>query len=271
MCWFIFINIILNQFFLNIIYIMKLNSAVSKFLTNKWVLNLVAALALFNVIGYMVIGNINSILYFIVFSVLVRYFSKNMTIVLGVPLLIVNLLAMRGNILEGMENNTNTSNKPEQPKKDQKKIDDIVNKNKNKPDPKTGQGLPMQPLEQDSDNTNVATQSTGGEQQGIESVRRKNRGYDIYYATTIEDAYDELNNILGGDGIQRLTSDTQGLMKQQMQLAEAMKNIEPMVQSMVPMVNQLKGMMGQMDDGKEGLGGIMKMAQQFTSKPAPSN
>ncbi len=55
---------------------MKLDSAVSKFVTNKWVLNVVAFLALFNVIGYAMIGNINAILYFVVFAVLVRYFSK---------------------------------------------------------------------------------------------------------------------------------------------------------------------------------------------------
>lgn len=257
---------------------MKLNSSVSKFLTNKWVLNIIALLALFNVIGYMVMGNINAILYFVVFAVLVRYFSKNMTVVLGVPLIVVNLLAMRDNILEGMENNTSTTNNTnttsqtqktsDKENADQKKIDAMVNNNKNKPDPKTGQGLPMQPLEHASDN--VATQSTGGEQQGFEAGRSKNRGYNIDYATTIEDAYDELNNILGGDGIQRLTSDTQGLMKQQMQLAEAMKNIEPMVKTMVPMVEQLKGMMGQMDNGKDGLGGIMKLAQQFAGKSAPA-
>jgi len=253
---------------------MKLNSSVRKFLTNKWVLNIVALLALFNVIGYMVMGNINAILYFIVFAVLIRYFSKNMTIVLGIPLIIVNLLAVRDNMLEGMENNTNISRLNQQTKDtittDQKKIDKIVKNNKDKPDPKTGQGLPMQPLEHAFVNDNVATQSTGGEQQGFEAGRPKNRGYNIDYATTIEDAYDELNNILGGDGIQRLTADTQGLMKQQMQLAEAMKNIEPMVQTMVPMVEQLKGMMGQMDNGKDGLGGIMKMAQQFTGKSAPA-
>lgn len=246
---------------------MKLKSSVSKFLTNKWVLNIVALMSLFNVIGYMVMGKINVILYFIVFAVLVRFFSKNMTIVLGVPLIVVNLLEMRSNMLEGMENNGNTSDETLNDS-DKKKmlIGKIVKNNENKPDPKTGQGLPMNVLENSSENNNVSTQSTGSEQQGFEAGRRKNRGYDIDYATTIEDAYDELNNILGGDGIQRLTADTQGLMKQQMQLAEAMKNIEPMVKSMVPMIEQLKGMMGQVDNGKDSLGGIMKMAQQFTGK-----
>ena len=91
----------------------------------------------------------------------------------------------------------------------------------------------------------------------------------IDYATTIEDAYDELNNILGSDGIQRLTSDSQNLMKQQMQLAEAMKGMTPVIQSIAPMVENLKGMMGQMGDGKEGLGSIMDLAKKFAGGAAP--
>lgn len=259
---------------------MKLNSAVSKFLTNKWVLNIVAFLALFNVIGYMIIGNFNAVLYFVVFAVLVRYFSKNMTIVLGVPLLITNLLELRVNMIEGMENNTTnqiTTSEPakqpstlgtNKPEEDQKKIDELVKNNK---DSKSSQGLQMHNIDNaQHDTTNNAAQSTGGEQQGFEPGRKKNRGYEIDYATTIEDAYDQLNSILGSDGVQRLTSDTQNLMKQQMQLAEAMKNMEPMVQSIAPMVKNLQGMMGQMGDGKEGLNGLMDLAKKFSGQSAPA-
>ncbi len=249
---------------------MKLDSAVSKFVTNKWVLNVVAFLALFNVIGYAMIGNINAILYFVVFAVLVRYFSKNMTIVLGIPLIIINLFALNGNMMEGMENNNNKKPVSET----QKKIDKIVDKNKNKPDPKTGQGLIMHAVDENSDNTNDssdnAAQTTSGEQQGFEAGRKKNRGYEIDYATTVEDAYDELNNILGGEGIQRLTSDTQNLMKQQMQLAEAMKGMGPVIKQIAPMVENLKGMMGQMGDGKDGLGSVLDLAKKFSSQAAPS-
>ena len=255
---------------------MKLDSAVSKFLTNKWVLNVVALLALFNVIGYAMIGNLNAVLYFVVFAVLVRYFSKNMTIVLGVPLIIVNLFALNRNMMEGMENNEkDDQNKTDDKKKteDQKKIDNIVNKNKNKPDAKTGQGLIMHTVDDNTDSnteTDNAAQTTGSEQQGFEAGRKKSRGYEIDYATTIEDAYDELNNILGGDGIQRLTSDTQGLMKQQMQLAEAMKGMGPVIKQIAPMVENLKGMMGQMGDGKDGLGSVLDLAKKFSSQAAQS-
>ena len=134
--------------------------------------------------------------------------------------------------------------------------------NRNKPDPKTGQGLPMQPLE-DSVKQDVATQNTNGEQQGFEPGRRKNRGNEIDYASTVEDAYDELNNILGSDGIQRLTSDTQHLMKQQMQLAEAMKGMAPMMESLAPMVENLKGMMG-----GNNIEEMMSLAKKFTGSSA---
>jgi hypothetical protein len=258
---------------------MKLNSDVSKFLTNKWVLNIVAALALLNVIGYAVIGNMNLVLYFIVIAVLVRYFSKNMTIVLGVPLIIVNLFSLKGNMIEGMENNSasttdlNMKDKVANVQKssDQVKIDNLVKDKSNKPDSKTSQGLVMHPIEQTTDNSSEqdnAAQTTGSEQQGFETGRRKNKGYEIDYATTIEEAYEQLNGILGSDGIKRLTSDSQNLMKQQMQLAEAMKGMGPIIEQIAPMVQNLQGMMG---EGNSGLGGIMDLAKKFTKQPSVSN
>jgi hypothetical protein len=244
---------------------MKLNSAVSKFLTNKWVLNIIAVLALFNVIGYAVLGNLNAVIIFIIIGVLVRYFSKNMTIVLGIPLIIVNLLVTQGTMKEGMENssskntNKNSSNNSTNPVNipvKQNKVESLTNNN-NKQEPKTSQGLPMTKVANASTQNNAA-QTTDG----FEAGRRKNKGYEVDYATTIEEAYDNLNNILGSDGIQRLTSDSQKLMQQQLQLAESMKNMGPLIESIQPMVQNLQGMMSQMD-GKEGLGGIMDLAKKL--------
>jgi hypothetical protein len=233
---------------------MNVKLAMTKFLTNKWVLNIVAFLTLFNIIGYIVIGKLNAVLYFIIFAVLVRYFSKNMTIILGVPLIVVNLLAIKGNVLEGMETG-NVNTKPVSKSQDQ--INNLTNKNK-----------------EDASviNTSVASAVQDNTvQQGFEPGRRKNRGNDIDYATTIEDAYDELNNILGSDGIQKLTSDTQNLMSQQMQLAKAMEGMTPIIKSIAPMVQNLQGMMGQMGDGKDGLGSIMNLAKKFSGQAATTS
>lgn len=263
---------------------MKLNSAMSKFLTNKWVLNIIAFLSLLNVIGYLVMGNMNAVIYFIIIAVLVRYFSKNMTIVLGVPLIIVNLLALKGNTLEGMDNNNNNNTNNDTKSSDKKNNTNSVNNNtvngnnknnnnnsSNKPEAVSSQGLIMSSVASGETPENNAAQSTSGEQDGFEPGRKKNRGYNIDYATTIEDAYDELNNILGSDGIHRLTNDTQNLMKQQMQLAKAMEGMGKLVENIQPMVGQLQNMMGTNGDSNGGIAGVMDLAKKMTSQAAPVN
>jgi hypothetical protein len=218
-----------------------------------------------------------------------------MTIVLGIPLLIVNLVSYKGNMVEGMDTQNNSSNgngattatngngattgsngngattgTTGTTGSNGNGATNDKDKDKDK-DKVSSQGLMMSSIESSSTSENNAAQSTGGEQQGFEPGRKKNRGYDIDYATTIEDAYDELNNILGGDGIQRLTSDTQHLMKQQMQLAEAMKGMGPVMESIAPMVENLKGMMGQLNgNDKDGLGGLMNLAKSMSGQAAPA-
>jgi hypothetical protein len=73
----------------------------------------------------------------------------------------------------------------------------------------------------------------------------------IDYATTLEDAYDNLDKILGSDGINKLTNDTQRLMQQQQKLFDTMSN-------MMPMINSAKDMMGGIDMTQ--LGGLADLA-----------
>ena len=76
----------------------------------------------------------------------------------------------------------------------------------------------------------------------------------IDYATTLEDAYTNLESILGSDGISKLTNDTQRLMTQQQKLFDTMNN-------MVPMIETAKNMMDSLDMNK--LGGIADMAKSI--------
>lgn len=73
----------------------------------------------------------------------------------------------------------------------------------------------------------------------------------IDYASTLEGAYDNLDRILGSDGINKLTGDTQKLMAQQQKLFETM-------QGMLPMINQAKEMMSGIDMTQ--LNGLANMA-----------
>jgi hypothetical protein len=73
----------------------------------------------------------------------------------------------------------------------------------------------------------------------------------IDYASTLEGAYDNLDKILGSDGINKLTGDTQKLMTQQQKLFDTM-------QGMLPMINQAKEMMNGIDMTQ--LNGLANMA-----------
>jgi hypothetical protein len=222
---------------------MKLNTSISKILTNKLVLNIVSVIAFFNVIGFMVMGNFNSVIFYIILAVLVRYFSKNMIIVLGIPLIIVNLSSLKNtsSTKEGMESNdkqSDTINK--------------INDEKRRAQP----AVPV--VGSDVSASNVQTD------EHFEVGRPKNGGSKIDYASTIENAYDELNKVLGSDGIKSLTDDTQRLMKQQMDLAKSMEGLTPIVEKMMPMASKMQEMMESMNSGGGGgMTNLMDMAQKM--------
>jgi hypothetical protein len=220
---------------------MKVKEVLFKFFTSKIVLNIVLILAILNIIGLIVMNDFTSIVYFILFALLLTYFSKNMIIVLGLPLILINLFNPKR--MEGMENPdkmNNTINKLKDEK--QKKGDVIV--------PGYNENEEKESSEQPND-------------ESFEVGRSKKGKYNIDYASTVENAYDDLNKILGSDGIKNLTNDTQQLMKQQLQLAESMKSMEPFIKNMGPMLEQAQGILGGMNN-KDGLGNIMEMAKKFT-------
>ena len=240
---------------------MKLKTAFSKFLTSKLVLNSVTIIAFLNIIWFIVFNELNCILYFIIIALIVAYFSKNMIIVLGIPIILVNLFAPKPKRpIEGLENNNteNTTNTTTSSTTNEPTQSDIINKINS--DSKK-QGSAILPGTIDS-----SVNSSNASDENFEVGRNKRKGgkYDIDYASTVEDAYDDLNKILGSDGIKRLTDDTQNLMKQQLQLAESMQSMAPIIKGMGPMLQQAQGILGGMGDGKEGLGNLLEIAKKFT-------
>ena len=245
---------------------MKLGSIASRILTNKMVLNVVSIIALLNVIGYVVMGNVESVAVFIVLAVLVRYFSKNMIVVLGIPLIVVNMMALK-NRSYGIEGNetmgasatkaaTDSDNKPAA---DDMPVSDADKKKKDADDMKKKAD---DDKKKDAAAATTITGSNDKPADHFEVGRAKNGGAKIDYAATVEGAYDELNKILGSDGIKSLTNDTQRLMKQQLALAESMKTIEPMMEAMGPLAAQAQKMLKGMG-GDGGMESLMKMAKNM--------
>jgi uncharacterized protein (DUF2147 family) len=250
---------------------MKIKNTISKLLTNKWVLNIVAIIALFNVIGFMIVGNVTNVMFFVLLGILVRFFSKNMIIVLGIPIIIVNLFSFK-QMREGLT----TSNKSKDGFDTSTTADSSTTNTDASPTPASPASNDVTDSTESSDDTSPATfnniSSTtnkkikaSNETEQFE-VGRDKRKSKIDYASTIEDAYDDLNKILGGDGIKGLTQDTQKLMQQQMDLAKSMEAMTPLIKNMMPVAEQAQSLLKNMDKNGGGLGNIMELAKKFTGK-----
>ena len=248
--------------------------------TNKYVLYVVAFFAIVNVFGYMAMGKNICVLLFILIAAITSYFSKNMIFVLAVPTFLVGFFAICDTVKssrEGMEDNSEAKFK----------VDDIVISNDSEGtkgkvasvtdkevvietddgeevtvsvtemgDWKVDSGdveSMVESMDETIDETDDVTPSedTTKKKDPFRSAGKK--GDRIDYATTLDDAYSNLNNILGKDGIKNLTSDTQALMKQQLQLASAMKGMQPLIGQAKDMMNSL-GEFGDLGKLTGGLG-----------------
>ena len=229
---------------------MNLNPALTKVLSSKILLNVIFVIAFVHVIGNLIMGNLHDVAFFILISVLVSFFTKNMIVVLGVPIVFVSLFST--SILEGFDKRDGETTIGDAEKK---KIDD-----KPEEEPK--------PLDKKkTDNSDKTAEKTNGETDGDKAgfeVGKRKKGYDIDYASTVEDAYDDLNKILGGDGIKRLTADTQGLMQQQMELTKAMEGLEPMFSKFEPLLDKAKDMLKNLPELDSGM---MKKLNDMGIKP----
>lgn len=220
---------------------MKVPTIITKIFSNKYFLYLMVFLAVTNIIGYMMLGNIHAVIYFILIGLFTAIFSRNMSIILLVALLFTNLIIVN---MISPSTSTNTS----------------TNVTSN-----TREGFEkMKKEEEKLENTNIAPGSleTSTQPDGFSMGGASNNlsGSKVDYASTVENAYDNLNKILGGDGMKRLTDDTQELIKKQKQLAESMQSMTPLIQNITPLLNQTKDMLGNVD-----MKNIDQIASLFTN------
>ena len=207
---------------------------VSKMLENKYVLYFVFILAIINLFGYMITGNLNSIIFFILVGFLTTFFSKNMILIITVPLVLTSVLMVGKTVKESFENAGKSID--EQIKELQEEIDAMIEKGLSTDADKAAFKKKNDQLKKLLENkasmpTSMPTSTTTEKKTTSEPMSSMyNKPNRIDYASTVEDAYEDLNKILGGNGIKQLTDDTQKLMQQQLQLADAMKSMSPLME-----------------------------------------
>ena len=119
--------------------------------------------------------------------------------------------------------------------------------------------------------TTTTTTTTDAEEPEIESFSAAGAGFNgkkqgaiggpakasrIDYSTTLEQAYDNLDKMLGSNGLSNLSADTEKLMNQQQKLFSA-------VNKMMPMMESAQGMINGLDMDK--IGSLIGMTEKFSS------
>lgn len=213
---------------------MKIPSTVKKMLENKYVLYVVLFLSITNVLGYLATQDFNALTFFIIVGFLTTYFSKNMIIVLLVAMISTNFLSMTKNIPRTVEAMTNKKNKNDKEESKDKE-------NKNPQAKQEGKAPPK------------------------ESLKSRNKlspadlkGNKVNYQDTVEAAYDNLDKILDSGAIEKMSNDTDNLMKRQNKLAGQIEKFGPILEKAHGMLNKLP--IDKMNSMLNKLGGMGGMA-----------
>ena len=249
------------------------------FFQNKFVLYGSLFIVLLSILRHLANRNVNAIILMALIGLVMSYFSKNMIIVLLTAFASVFLLEMVGSrgVMEGMktkEGAENNGEDAEEDKSEDKSDDKSDDKPKSEAMTKSGADKkekkePMDTSKGQKKNTKqgmtklspASYDGKDGDDEGGSGKGSENR---IDYASTLEQAYDNIENIIGEDGVRGLTDQTKSLMNQQKLLMDNMKDMGPLLKS-------AEGFMKQVTGGG-GIEGISNMLKGFaTPGGAPSS
>ena len=257
--------LILNKIFNNKIFSNKIFS-------NKITLIVVAAIAFLSLYRHIMLYEFSAVLLFFVVAALAYSFTKNMTVVLGTSFLATVFVSMFKGLLgfkEGMESNASSNPLANM----QKMAEDMVSKSKEPTEPtesaesaetdevtraltapkapKAPKAPTAPPRTTATGNKNATEQSsTNGYQNqipltpGLYTMPNKEQmTRQLGKASETEQAYDNLEKIMGQKNIQSMSSDTQDLIRQQNDLIKQLK-------SMTPAINEAMNALGGIDLSK---------------------
>ena len=219
-------------------------------LKNKYVLYVLLFLAVVTVLGYVALQDYNSLALFVAMGLLSTYFSKNMAVNLLVAMVVTSLVAVNNKVREGFEDKKEGVQALEEQDDSEDVLDKVVDtakmaavagkkakKVKGKESESTdlcadvtckGKGEKCDPASGKcvSGFQNNVPPSSPAAVDDDESV-----GDRIDYAATMEQAYDNLQKMLGDDGMKSITHETKKLVSQQKDLMKTLNSMAPVLTS----------------------------------------
>lgn len=257
----------------------------SPFFQNKFVLYGSLLLVLLSILRHLANRNVNAVVLMALIGLVMSNFSKNMIVVLLTAVISVFLLEMLDSqgVMEGMKTkedaakNSDDANEKDEDDGDSEKSDDKKADDKKADDKKASNKIKEKNTPMNKNKTKKAPAKT--EKQGMTKLApaKYNEGADdddddesggvkgnsanrIDYASTLEQAYDNIENIIGEEGVRGLTDQTKSLMNQQKELMNNMKDMGPLLKSAEDFMKQITG--------NGGIGGITQMLKGFATPAA---
>ena len=226
-------------------------------LKDKTVLYVVCFIAFMNLLGYITLDNKDAVSLFLIIGLLTSFFSKNMIVISLSAMVFTNLLTglrMHGHIREGMKDNKkNKSNdKPKsRPRKKEKK--------------KQKESLRM--IEEDDQTEESIRRDRAHVKPASESIEEvvTGRSDDIDQAATIEKAMDQLDRSLSAEEKDDFKKNARDTLKQQQQLMQNLKDLQPMADQATKMLTSLGGIDG-LTKVMQGMGPLMNTLNGASNK-----
>ena len=220
----------------------KVNKNFVSVSNNKYFLYVMLFLGISTVLGFMSVKNYNAVILFLVVTFAMRYFTKNIGVMMLVAVLLSNIISVKSTI-EGMQ--SKEGYKDADSEIESGSDSDLADSAKVAQRPKKKRKTKTKSAAMSKILNNVNSEDKNGEGMApIDYKMSKTSEVDddedmIDLQSTQQAAYENLNKIIGDKGFSKMTQDTQKLMSQQENLAKAMESIGPLLQNAEKMMEGL--------------------------------
>lgn len=223
----------------------------NKLINNKITLFIVAALAFFSLYIHITSSRFSAVLLFFLTAALVYSFTNNMTVVLGASFVITTIASVSSGLFgfkEGVDETLKKANKDKTTTEDTTTEEDTTTtpNTEETEDNEEPTELPVTKKTTTQTGKKDNKASFGNQKLSpalFNTPSKKNVEAQLGKASEVEQAYDNLEKIMGTEKISSISSETKDLIKQQNELIKQLK-------TMTPALNNAMSSLGNLDLNK---------------------
>ena len=213
----------------------------NKLVNNKITLFIVAALALFSLYIHITKSHFSAVLLFFLTAGLVYTFTKNMTLVLGAAFIITTLASMSKSLF-GLKEGFKEGKEGKEDEEDAAEDDEEEGDGDGDGDGETPKAKATKAPKVPKVPKKEAGEKFGNQKLSpalFNTPSKSNVEQQLGKATEVEQAYDNLEKIMGTEKINSISTDTKDLIKQQNELIKQLKTMTPALNSAMSSLGNL--------------------------------